>query len=85
MGGNYCKRKFITFRVKWSKIIISPSHGWKNACFMLLYKISTLSPRTDVNLKPENKILYLAQIYSWQIHELHSEIKNYILEQVQLY
>lgn len=22
---------------------------------MLLYKISTLSPRTDVNLKPENK------------------------------
>lgn len=40
------------FKWKCKSIIISPSQGWKNAFFILLYKMSTLSPRTDVNLKP---------------------------------
>lgn len=40
------------FKWKCSKMIISPSQGWKNALLMLLYKMSTLSPRTDVYRKP---------------------------------
>ena len=45
----------LTLRLKWRRMIISPSHGWKKACLMLLYRISTLSPRTEVNRNPEKK------------------------------
>ena len=31
---------------------ISPSHGWNTACLMLLYKMSTLSPLTEVYRNP---------------------------------
>lgn len=40
------------FKWKCNRMIISPSHGWKKAFLILLYKISTLSPLTEVNLKP---------------------------------
>ena len=43
----------LTLRLKWRRMIISPSQGWKKACLMLLYRISTLSPRTDVNRNPD--------------------------------
>ncbi len=42
----------VTLRWKWSRMIISPSHGWKKACLMLLYRMSTLSPRTEVYRNP---------------------------------
>ena len=38
----------LTLRWKWRTMIISPSHGWKIACLMLLYRMSTLSPRIEV-------------------------------------
>ena len=44
-----------TLRWKWRRMIISLSHGWKNAWLMLLYSRSTLSPRTDMKRKPEKK------------------------------
>lgn len=40
------------FKWKCNRIIISPSQGWKNAFLILLYRISTLSPLTEVNLNP---------------------------------
>lgn len=43
---------FFTFKWKCKSIIISPSQGWKNAFLILLYKISTLSPLTEVYLNP---------------------------------
>lgn len=41
-----------TLRWKWSRMTISPSHGWKKAFLILLYRMSTLSPRMDVKRKP---------------------------------
>lgn len=38
----------LTFKLKCKRIIISLSHGWKNACLILLYRTSILSPRNDV-------------------------------------
>lgn len=47
-----------TFKWKWRRIIISPSHGWKKAFLMLLYRMSTLSPRTLVYLSREKETLF---------------------------
>lgn len=41
-----------TFKWKCNNIIISPSQGWKNAFLILLYKMSTLSPLTELYLNP---------------------------------
>ena len=61
---NYCEvpsyrqHRCLTLRLKCKRIIISPSHGWKKACFMLLYRMSTLSPRTDVKRKPDTRKMH---------------------------
>ena len=50
-------KNFLIFTFKWKciRIIISPSQGWNKACLILLYRMSTLSPRTDVKRKPKIK------------------------------
>lgn len=51
-----------TLRWKCKTMIISPSHGWNKACLMLLYRMSTLSPRTDVKRKPGDRWTELLSI-----------------------
>ena len=56
------------------RMIISPSHGWKNACLMLLKRMSTLSPRTEVNRKPETIPHWKAEVQMGSRAKLKLEV-----------
>lgn len=58
-----------TLRWKCSTMIISPSQGWNTACLMLLYRMSTLSPRTDVKRNPGRR-----EKKTPKTHEIHPKI-----------